>query len=88
METTKNNKKGCWALILVAIITIVALFSNKTNQKSGNYVPPYRTQAGKLVKGHARKAHSTNPNATKNRQRSKSYHYLHRPRYALKNKKK
>jgi hypothetical protein len=59
---------------MMGIIAVVFDISGKhTDSGSSNeYVEPYHTRTGKFVKGHVRKSVSTNPNAVKKQNCSKS----------------
>ena len=50
------------------------------------YVDPYITRNGKFVKGHGRKPVSTDPNAFKNRAKSRYYYKTHK--YIIKERRK
>lgn len=50
--------------------------NSETKSSSGTYVPGYITLSGRYRKGHFRKAHSTSPNALKNRLSSQRYYHF------------
>lgn len=53
--------------------------SSSSDDNGGyKYVEPYVTRTGKFVKGHVRKPVSTDPNAYKNRARSRYYYETHK----------
>lgn len=52
--------------------------ATESTSKKLEYVDPYVTKNGKIVKGHIRKEYSTDPNALKNRARSKYYYQTHK----------
>jgi hypothetical protein len=62
--------------------------STTNDNKSYNYkyVDPYITRNGKFVKGHGRKPVSTDPNAFKNRAKSRYYYETHK--YIIKERRK
>jgi hypothetical protein len=68
---------------MIVIIGFVISISNKENKagSTNSYVKPYHTRAGKMVKGHVRKAVSTSPNAIKKQNYSKGYYSRHKYRY-------
>jgi hypothetical protein len=59
--------------------------SDKKNYEY-KYVDPYITRNGKFVKGHGRKPVSTDPNAFKNRAKSRYYYETHK--YIIKERRK
>ncbi len=74
-------------------ISLVILFliscdvqEKKERKFKSNYVKPYVTQSGKLVRGSVRKSWSSSSKRIQNRNRSKSYQYRNPNRRKLRNK--
>ncbi|MEY2691782.1 MAG: hypothetical protein RIT03_172 [Bacteroidota bacterium] len=83
-QAPKKKESGCmfYVLLFMGIGFITTLTQhNSTDESSGTYVKPYHTRAGKLIKGHVRKAYSTYPNAQRSRNNSKKFRHLHPGRY-------
>lgn len=80
----RKKESGCFYYVLIFLV--MGFFSvisqhDSTDEPSGSYVKPHHTRAGKLVKGHVRKAYSTSPNAQRSRNNSKKFRHLHPGRY-------
>ncbi len=61
-----------------SIISKPQLTIENTNINNSTYVKPYTTTNGKFIKGHRRKSVSTDPNALKNRAKSRYYYKTHK----------
>lgn len=86
LSSTSPKKKGSSCLFYVLLFMGIGFITtltqhHATDETSGTYVKPHHTRAGKLIKGHVRKAYSTSPNAQRSRNNSKKFRQLHPGRY-------
>ena len=74
-------------IICISVAALVGVFSKSigSGASSGTYVKPSMTRSGQFRKGHYRKAVSTDKDAFKHRQQSKSY-YQRKGKYMRKKK--
>ncbi len=85
----KNDKRKKEESISSSETSIYSSPNTKTDDNKSNnykYVDPYITRNGKFVKGHGRKPVSTDPNAFKNRAKSRYYYETHK--YIIKERRK
>jgi hypothetical protein len=74
-------------IICISVASLIGVFSKSGSKgsSSGTYVKPSMTRSGQFRKGHYRKAVSTDKDAFKQRQQSKSY-YQRKGKYLRKKK--
>ena len=75
VQPKRKNDSCLFSLIMMGIIIfIITISGGKIESGSSNtYVKPHVTRTGKIVKGHVRKSVSTNPNAVKKQNYSKTF---------------